>query len=130
MIVVDASALVHAFVVTRTGASFDKFRGVTEELHAPATVDAEVMHALRRLWLNEIISDADADDAIVALQRAPITRHPIHPFVQRMWQLRNNVTAYDAAYIALAETLDAPLVTRDARLARSAGHGAAVELIE
>jgi predicted nucleic acid-binding protein len=60
----------------------------------------------------------------------PLERHPHWPFLDRIWELRHNVTAYDAAYIALAEALDAPLLTHDAALASAPGHRAIVELIE
>lgn len=59
-----------------------------------------------------------------------LTRYPHTPFIERIWELKENITAYDAAYIALAETLDAPLITTDGRLARSSGHHAAIELFE
>ena len=128
MIVVDASVLVALLthddvspVVARLGRS--------AEWHAPVTVDAEVLHALRRQWVADVLSAKAADQAVIAFHDIPITRHPVHPLVPRMWQLRQNVTAYDAAYIALAETLNLPLVTRDARLARSSGHNATVDLL-
>lgn len=61
---------------------------------------------------------------------SPILRHPVEPLVHRMWSLRANVTAYDASYVALAESLGLPLITRDRRLARSSGHAAAIEYID
>lgn len=60
----------------------------------------------------------------------PLMRHPVEPLVHRMWSLRANVTAYDASYVALAESLSLPLVTRDRRLSRSSGHAAAIEYID
>lgn len=59
----------------------------------------------------------------------PLTRYPHAPFVGRAWALRENITAYDAAYVALAEALDAPLLTTDGRLARSTGHNARMEFV-
>lgn len=129
MIVVDASALVD-FLLERdpSGAIAKTFAGVA--LHAPVTLDAEVLHALRKRWIAKTVTVEAAGIAIRGLQRAPITRHPVQPLVARMWDLRQNITAYDAAYVALAESLDAPLITRDARLARSSGHAARIDYIE
>ena len=63
------------------------------------------------------------------LHQAVIVRHPVTHLVERIWSLRHNITAYDAAYVALAEHLGFPLLTRDARLSRSAGHAATIEYI-
>ena len=123
MIVVDASALVHVLIRSSAGSAV-RVRDRLEDLHATVTVDAEVLHALRGLWLAKLIDDERARVAVAGFRDVEITRHPIEPLVSRMWALRNNVTAYDAAYVVLAETLDAPLVTRDARLDRSSGHAA------
>ena len=99
-------------------------------MHAPVTIEAEVVHALRRQWLFRRVTNDDAIHAFEVLRAAAITRHPVQPFVPRMWAIRQNVTAYDAAYVALAESLDVPLLTRDRRLSRSSGHGARIEYIE
>ena len=129
MIVVDASALVQLLLSGRASGAFQRLSRASV-WNAPVTIDAELLHALRRQWLAEKISDEHVDDAIAAFQEMAIVRHAVHPLVPRMWALRRNVTSYDAAYITLAESLNLPLVTRDARLARSSGHAAAVELIE
>jgi predicted nucleic acid-binding protein len=68
-------------------------------------------------------------EALEDLADFPITRYPHTPLLSRIWELRHNVTAYDAAYLALAEALPAPLITRDAKLAAVAGHRARVELM-
>jgi predicted nucleic acid-binding protein len=68
--------------------------------------------------------------AISFLRVFPVTRHSHEPLLERVWALRQNVTAYDAMYVALAELLDVPLITRDGRLARSSGHSARIEFIE
>ena len=128
MIVVDASALVE-LLTGKTSRVFDRLRQA-RVWNAPVTIDAEVLHALRRQWISARITPDGAERAIALFQELVIARHPVQPLVRRMWQLRHNVTSYDAAYVALAESLKLPLVTRDARLARSAGHAAAVELIE
>lgn len=101
-----------------------------ETLHAPVTIDAEVVHALRRHWLAETLDDDVATDALAALRITPVERHPVTALVGRMWSLRQNVTAYDAAYVALAEALNVPLITRDRRLANSRGHTATIQYID
>ena len=100
------------------------------ELHAPVTIDAEVVHALRRRWLAGLLADDIATNAIGLFATFDVIRQPIAHLTERMWQLRQNLTAYDAAYVALAELLQAPLLTRDRRLANSSGHGARIEYID
>jgi predicted nucleic acid-binding protein len=124
-VVVDASVLIDAFRGFRRVAAALTHR----QLHAPGTVDAEVLHGLRRAWLGKRIDDEEAQSVLAVLADTPIVRYPIEPFVRRIWSLRQNITAYDAAYVALAESLDLPLITRDARLARSSGHAARIEYI-
>jgi predicted nucleic acid-binding protein len=129
-IVVDASVVVEALIGGDfSRAAAERLSRIGQTLHAPVTIDAEVLHALRRRWVAKIMSDADARDAVKLFQLLPITRHPVQPHVDRIWSLRHNVTAYDAAYVALAETMDAPLLTRDLRLANSAGHTARIDYI-
>ena len=123
--VVDASLFVDAvldlqrFVVHLANVRF----------HAPVTVDAEFVQALRRRWLLKQVDDEQAKTAFELFRRYEIVRHPVAPLVDRMWALRQNVTAYDASYVALAESLNLPLLTRDARLSRSSGHAARIEFI-
>lgn len=125
-VVIDASFLVDFFLgEERIGA---RIKGL--ELHAPVSVDAELVHAMRRKWLASLISDVDARTAITLFDSYEVIRHPVVELKARMWQLRQNVTAYDAAYVALAEILDAPLITRDFRLSRSSGHAARIEYID
>ena len=126
MIVVDSSAIVHVF----TAASLDDAlvnRLVREDLHAPHLLDIEVLHALRGLAMGRKLSVERAELARHLYGQATITRYPTTAFADRIWSLRSNFGAYDAAYIALAEVLDCPLVTRDAKLAAT-GHRAAVDL--
>lgn len=125
-IVIDASVVIDLLLGNL------KVRALVEgrhPLHAPVTIDAEVLHALRRQWFARTLTDAEIAAMLDVFITAPITRHPVQPFVQRMWSLRNNITAYDAGYVALAESLNVPLLTRDWRLAHSAGHGAAIDYI-
>jgi len=126
MIVVDASALIDAFLGDERVGSAIAGRAV----HAPVTIDAEILHGLRRAWITGVITERDADSVVALIQEMEITRHSVQPFVNRMWRLRFNITAYDAAYVALAETLNMPLLTRDRRLSQSSGHTARIEYID
>ena len=126
MIVVDAAAVVDA--LTAVGGS-DGLRAAlaSEELHAPALLDFEVVSALRGLTLSGKISATRAEDVLTDFEDLPIHRWPAGDALRRRaFSLRHNLSAYDAAYIALAEALECPLLTRDARLARSTGHTARV----
>ena len=126
IIVVDASLLVDAALGDERVAP--RIMGV--DRHGPVTLDAEFVHALRRKWLARLISDEEARAAITLFESYEVTRHPIVDLKKRMWAIRQNLTAYDAAYVALAEILDAPLLTRDRRLSRSSGHAARIEYID
>jgi predicted nucleic acid-binding protein len=125
LIVVDASAIVDALL--RVEHVFAEIR--KHELHSPVTIDAEVLHAVRRKWVARAIDDEEAMLVVEGFLDITITRHPVHPFLERMWSLRRNITAYDAGYVALAESLGSPLLTRDWRLAHSSGHAARIEYI-
>ena len=93
-------------------------------------MDLEVLHALRRQSLHGTLSLERSNQALDDLANIMFVRYPHTSLMERIWELRNNLSAYDAAYVALAEALDAPLVTRDARLARAPGIRAAVELYQ
>lgn len=130
MIVVDASALIEVLLNTPSGARITErlFDG-QETLHAPCLLDIEVAQVLRRFSLAGELNASRGLQAIEDLSDFPLSRYPHDLFLPRIWELRHNVTAYDAAYIALAEALDAPLLTRDARLASAAGHHATIEFV-
>jgi predicted nucleic acid-binding protein len=96
---------------------------------APAHIDAEIASALRGLGRASRAVDRAAPRALAHLAGFPLRRMPIAPLLERMWQLRANVTAYDAAYIALAEHLDCALITCDAKLAAASGPRCAIDLI-
>ena len=99
-----------------------------ESLHAPHLLDVEVAHALRRYAIVAGDRASAAGAAMEDLRRLRLRRYPHGPLLGRIWELRANLTAYDAAYVALAEALGAPLVTRDGRLARASGIRARIEL--
>jgi predicted nucleic acid-binding protein len=130
VIVVDASAVVDILlrVLTADTAAYRLFHS-GETLHAPHLLDLEVAHALRRHEARRQAKPARCREALEDLTRVRLFRHPHNVLLPRVWELRNNLTAYDAAYVALAEMLSAPLLTRDQRLAASAGHHARIELV-
>jgi predicted nucleic acid-binding protein len=99
-----------------------------ETLHAPHLIDAEVSQVLRRNVTNKVLPEGRAKEALQDLADIRLRRYPHIPFLPRVWGLRANLTAYDALYVALAESLDATLVTRDGKLAASPGHSARVQL--
>lgn len=130
MIVVDASALLEVLLNTpASGRVAHRLFGKDDTLHAPHVLDLEVAQVLRRYNLSGEIDAERSEEALQDLADLPLNRYPHDIFLLRIWGLRQNLTAYDAAYIALAEALDAPLITRDAALARASGHQARVELI-
>jgi predicted nucleic acid-binding protein len=130
VIVVDASALLEVLLNTVAGRKIGErlFDG-NDTLHAPHVLDLEVMQVLRRYTLSGQMDAERSQDALQDLADLPLNRYPHDVFIFRIWALRRNLTAYDAAYIALAEALDAPLITRDAAMARASGHRARIELI-
>lgn len=130
MIVIDASAMLEVLLVTPAAvAAQDRIFSPTESLHAPHLLDLEVAQVLRRYCAAGEVEAERAEQALSDLADLALTRYPHQPLLPRIWQLRHNVTAYDAAYVALAEVLAAPLLTGDARLAGAPGHGATIELI-
>ena len=131
MIVVDASALLEFLLQTPLGARVEVrlFRD-QDEFHSPHLADVEVTQGLRRLVRAGEVSPDRAVEAIADLADLDLHRHPHLDLLTRAWRLRQNVTAYDAMYVALAEALHAPIVTCDAPLARSSGHHAQIEVIE
>jgi predicted nucleic acid-binding protein len=98
------------------------------DLHAPHLIDTELLHALRRMGIKRQISDERAAEARSDFAELALVRYRHQPLNDRVWELRHNLTAYDATFIALAEVLAAPLVTCDERLASALGHKAQIEL--
>ena len=122
MRVLDASIVTDAMAVS--GIAGDRARFLVAEeprLHLPAVAGAEVTSALRGMVFRGLLSAGDARAAAVRASRLRTRRFPFEPFLERVWELRENVTVYDAWYVALAEALDAPLVTADDRLRRADG---------
>jgi predicted nucleic acid-binding protein len=123
MIVVDASVVVPALVSSSgLGASAREVMAVQgAHLAAPALLDVEVSSAFRRLERSGEIPSATAEGGVTVLEGMRIERFTHEPLLRRIWELRHNVTPYDAAYVAVAEYLEAPLVTLDSRLAKASG---------
>jgi predicted nucleic acid-binding protein len=130
MIVVDASAALEALLRTPAARAVEKrLFDPLETLHAPYLLDVEVAQVVRRYAANGDIDDERGRAALADLMDFPLRRYPHDFLLPRVWDLRNNLTAYDAVYVALAEALDATLLTRDQRLAGAPGHHARVELV-
>lgn len=130
MIVVDASALVTALGDDGDSGARVRQTLAGEDLVAPAIVDLEVLSAWRRLVISGDMTAARADYAVERLAELPITRAPMERLLARIWTLRDDLTPYDAAYVALAEQIDAPLLTADSRLANSPGPACRFRLID
>ena len=131
MIVIDASAVLELLLRTDKGIKVQGRALVSREsLHAPHLIDIEVTQTLRRLVHLKEISAARGRQALEDHVALNIKRAEHREFLERVWALRDSITAYDAAYVVLAEILDAPLITCDAKLARAHGHEARIELLE
>ena len=129
MIVVDASALLEVLLRTPGAESVERaLSGSSLSLHAPHLIDVEAAQVIRRYAASGQIGEARGREALVDLAEFPMRRYPHDVLLQRIWDLRNNMTAYDAAYVALAEALGAALLTRDQRLAAAARQHTRVEL--
>ena len=130
MIVLDASAASDWLLQTPAGRRIeDRLYSQSESLHAPHLVDIEVTQVLRRLVRERTLVANRADDAIRDFLDLWITRYPHFALLPRIWELRHSLSVYDAAYVALAELLEVPLLTRDKKMASAAGHYAVVEVI-
>ena len=100
-----------------------------DDLHAPHLLDVEVVQALRRLVRAGDVPPDRAEEALDDLAGIDILRHSHIDFIDRAWDLRDNITAYDAMDVALAEAMDAPLVTCDGPLGAAPGHAARIDMI-
>lgn len=131
MIVVDASCLLELLLnSSRAKRILKVLNDHADELAAPSLIDVEVCHVLRRYAMLKVISAQRGKEAVEELTEFPMERFQHAVLLSRIWQLRNNLTAYDAAYVALAEVLECALITCDAKLAATKGHHAAIELID
>ena len=115
MIVLDASAVVSGLL----NAAEARAALADESVHVPHLVDSEVAHALRRLVINGALGPDDGWATLDTWRRLGVARHPVTNLLDRIWELRENVSASDASYLALAEALGCSLVTADARLSRA-----------
>ena len=130
MIVLDASVLVELLLGTKSGRSVAaRIADPGLSLNVPHLADVEVTQALRRLVRDGTLDAASGRTALEDLRALDLERHPHEPLLDRVWALRDRLTAYDAVYVALAEALDTVVLTCDARLARAPGQSPRVELI-
>jgi predicted nucleic acid-binding protein len=125
VIVVDASAALSALL--NDGAARQTLG--TDQLHVPHLIDLEVANGLRRMVSSRQLDDKAGWKALDVFRRLGLTRYPAFAMIDRVWELRDNVSAYNAAYVALAELLNCPLLTADARLSRVAGIRCAVTVV-
>ncbi len=127
MIVADASAILELLLRTSAAAEIESrlFRR-GETTHVPALLDLEVAQVLRRYVARGELKPSRAQAALRLLIGFPMERYTHEILLSRIWELRENLTAYDAAYVVLAEALECELVTCDGRLGRSSGHGVTI----
>lgn len=125
MIVVDASAALSALL----NAGPARRVLANEQLHAPHLIDSEVANGLRRRVAAQQLGADEGWNALDAFRRLGMTRYPVFALLDRVWQLRENLSAYDASYVALAELLDCTLLTADARLSRAPGIRCPITLV-
>jgi predicted nucleic acid-binding protein len=130
VIVLDASAALELLLNTDGGEQVrDRIADPSESLHSPHLLAVEVTQVLRRYVATRSINVDLAAAALEDLAALEIALYAHEPLLSRVWELRDNATAYDAVYLALAEVLDAPLLTFDRRLATAPGHEASVECL-
>jgi predicted nucleic acid-binding protein len=128
--VADASVVLDVLLRTPDADTLlERMVSASPMIHAPHLLDSEVAQVTRRYWQAGELDAKRGAEVIADLAALPIRRYPHEHMLQRIWELRDNVTAYDAAYLALAEALDMPLLTRDRRLAAAPGHSARVEVV-
>jgi predicted nucleic acid-binding protein len=130
LIVLDASAAIELVLQTPRAARIaTRALHPAQRLHAPHLIDLEVSQVLRRLLQSGELAPARADEALADFVGLVIERHAHRPLLHRVWDLRSVLSAYDGAYVALAEALAAPLLTCDEKLSRAPGHAARIEFV-
>jgi predicted nucleic acid-binding protein len=129
LIVVDASVLVHALVEDSASGEIARNRLRGQSLTAPELVDIEVLSAWRRLFARGHLTVPSLEAAMADLRDLPLRRISHRRLTPRCWELRDNLTPYDAAYVAVAELFSVPLITADAALSRAPGINCAVEVL-
>jgi predicted nucleic acid-binding protein len=130
VIVLDASAALEVILQTPDAPAVeDRIFAEGESLNAPHLIDLEVAQVLRRWTRRGGLTRERGTQALEDFVDLPLVRFPHEFLLSRIWELRHNLTAYDAAYVALAEILRAPLLTRDAGVAAAKGHRAKVEVV-
>jgi len=130
LIVLDASAAIAWLLQTPAGGRVAELvLPDPHDVHAPHLLDVELLQVLRRCVADGIIRSSRAQEALQDFLDLPITRHAHESLFWRIWDLRDNLAAYDAAYVALAESLGATLLTCDAKLRAASGHYARVEVV-
>ena len=129
MLVVDASVLYEILANGPTAAAARGLLARETDLAAPQLIDAEVIGLLRRDAAHGVLDETSARLALTALVEWPAERFAMHPFLDRVWELRANVRTWDAFYVALAEALDCPLVTLDRRLAGASGPRCEIQVV-
>ncbi len=129
MIVIDTSAAIDWMLRTPTGQRIaHRIFSRGETLHTVHLLDLEFIQVLRRLVRERTLTARRAEEAMEDLSAVRVTRYAPSLLLRRIWQLRQNLSAYDASYVALAEELKAPLITRDRGIAAAPGHSASVEV--
>jgi predicted nucleic acid-binding protein len=126
--IVDASVVIRMLRTRAFDQRLRKRLAPPRRLHAPTLIDAEVLSAIRGLLIGGKITTIAALDMMRAFAQLRIVRHPAIPYLLRAMELCHNFTFYDALYVALAEKLRMPLLTRDARISRASGHKADVHV--
>lgn len=125
--VLDTSAAIELFVRDETNPDLRR-RVMTGSGVVPELIDLESANVLRKMVLRGEIAAGEAREALGEIRDSPLTRISHRPLIDRVWELRDNITAYDAAYVTLAELFEVPILTCDAKLARSSGHDVEIEL--
>jgi len=129
-LVVDASAVVELLLTTDLGRSVARVIGPDDTLHAPDLLGVEFVSVVRRMLRSSDLTVSEADDALTTFPMLGVELYEHSPMLRRALELRESVTPYDAMYVVLAEALQSPLMTCDAKLAGSNGHRASIQLIK